>query len=356
MLAADKLLLQSEVKQRAINLRERELKLFNSNFSAVGSQSAIMAGFTLTSFVEIDLPPERAFAKGVLHFFITASVCVNFICVAMVMFVTVWGSGKALRGLDGSMDYAVDSMNDERTFIFTCFALGVLSTLGCMFAAAWVLMEARATAGEGQDMARASLPRGGGGGASAGARARERARGEGEHSRDPHTPDGRQQAGVSCSRPRPLSRRALQCAPRSFCSRRCTWSAQELPQTPPRRLPDTSRTRLPPPTPSTRLEARRDRLREPSPSLLRASSEPPPPLGWLGGPPHPQSVPVPPCRPAGVGGPTPHPPRRACFRFYVPPGEEVSFNEFKRIDPADEIARKTLRTGSASPFKGLRDE
>ena len=144
MLAADKLLLQSEVKQRAINLRERELKLFNSNFSAVGSQSAIMAGFTLTSFVEIDLPPERAFAKGVLHFFITASVCVNFICVAMVMFVTVWGSGKALRGLDGSMDYAVDSMNDERTFIFTCFALGVLSTLGCMFAAAWVLMEARA--------------------------------------------------------------------------------------------------------------------------------------------------------------------------------------------------------------------
>lgn len=94
MLAADKLLLQSEVKQRAINLRERELKLFNSNFSAVGTQSAIMAGFTLTSFVEIDLPPERAFAKSVLHFFITSSICVNFLCVAMVMFVTVWGSGK----------------------------------------------------------------------------------------------------------------------------------------------------------------------------------------------------------------------------------------------------------------------
>lgn len=141
MLAADKLLLQSEVKQRAINLRERELKLFNSNFSAVGTQSAIMAGFTLTSFVEIDLPPERVFAKSVLHFFITTSICVNFLCVAMVMFVTVWGSGKALRGQDGSMDYAVDGMNGERTFIFTCFALGVLATLGCLFSASWVLME-----------------------------------------------------------------------------------------------------------------------------------------------------------------------------------------------------------------------
>ena len=63
MLAADKLLLQSNVKQRSIELREKELKLFNSNFSAVGTQAAIMAGFTLTSFVEIDLPPEKHVPK-----------------------------------------------------------------------------------------------------------------------------------------------------------------------------------------------------------------------------------------------------------------------------------------------------
>ena len=63
MLAADKLLLQSNVKQRSIELREKELNLFNSNFSAVGTQAAIMAGFTLTSFVEIDLPPNKRWAK-----------------------------------------------------------------------------------------------------------------------------------------------------------------------------------------------------------------------------------------------------------------------------------------------------
>merc|ERR1711988_1757336 len=141
MLAADKLLLQSNVKQRSIELREKELRLFNSNFSAVGTQAAIMAGFTLTSFVEIDLPPEKAWAKVVLHFFVTLSICVNFMCVAMVTFVTVWGGGKALRGQDGSMDFAVDSMNSERTFIFACFGAGVLATLGCLLAAAHVLME-----------------------------------------------------------------------------------------------------------------------------------------------------------------------------------------------------------------------
>lgn len=141
MLAADKLLLQSEVKQRATTLREKELHLFNSNFSAVGTQAAIMAGFTLTSFVEVDLPPGREFSKSLLHFFIVTSICVNFVCVAMVTFVTVWGSGKALRGLDGSLDYAVDAMNAERTMIFACFASGVLATLGCLLSATWVLME-----------------------------------------------------------------------------------------------------------------------------------------------------------------------------------------------------------------------
>lgn len=111
MLAADKLLLQSNVKQRSIELREKELNLFNSNFSAVGTQAAIMAGFTLTSFVEIDLPPNKRWAKALLHCFVCTSICVNFVCVSMVTFVTVWGSGKALRGQDGSMDYAVDAMN-----------------------------------------------------------------------------------------------------------------------------------------------------------------------------------------------------------------------------------------------------
>ena len=32
-----------------------------------------------------------------LHFFITLSICLNFVCVAMVLFVTVWGSGKVLE-------------------------------------------------------------------------------------------------------------------------------------------------------------------------------------------------------------------------------------------------------------------
>ena len=89
MLAADKLLLQSNVKQRAIQLREKELNLFNDkcavarrvptphdclltcacmlrpSFNAVGTQSAVLAGFAMTSFAEIDLPHNAFYAQKV---------------------------------------------------------------------------------------------------------------------------------------------------------------------------------------------------------------------------------------------------------------------------------------------------
>ncbi len=144
MLAADKTLLQTTVLQRAIQLREKELNLFNDkcakppagsgptaltgcvcrrhSFNAVGTQSAVLAGFAMTSFAEIDLPhnafyaqkartpallrspsisqlsPLCADSQACLHLFVTISICANLMCTASTTFVSVWGSGKALRG------------------------------------------------------------------------------------------------------------------------------------------------------------------------------------------------------------------------------------------------------------------
>lgn len=65
-------------------------------------------------------PPIQA----CLHLFVTISICANLMCTASTTFVSVWGSGKALRGKDGSMDKAVEGMLAERGFIFTCFGVG----------------------------------------------------------------------------------------------------------------------------------------------------------------------------------------------------------------------------------------
>ena len=61
-------------------------------------------------------------------------------CTASTTFVSVWGSGKALRGKDGSMDEAVDGMHAERAFIFSCFGVGLITTLLALMSAAWILM------------------------------------------------------------------------------------------------------------------------------------------------------------------------------------------------------------------------
>ena len=91
------------------------------SFNAVGTQSAVLAGFAMTSFAEIDLPhnafyaqkarrpvemhlcttpqtPPASCVQACLHLFVTISICANLMCTASTTFVSVWGSGKALRG------------------------------------------------------------------------------------------------------------------------------------------------------------------------------------------------------------------------------------------------------------------
>ena len=143
MLAADKLLLRSTVKQKTIELREKELNLFNANFSAVATQAALLAGFSM-AFLEMSVhlhgEHHNYVAKAALHLFSTICICANVFTVSVITFVSVWGSGKALRGKDGSMDQAVDGMHAERAFIFTCFGVGLITTLLALMSAAWILM------------------------------------------------------------------------------------------------------------------------------------------------------------------------------------------------------------------------
>lgn len=53
----------------------------------------------------------------------------------------MWGSGKALRGKDGSMDEAVEGMNNERSLIFKSFACGLAGNLMTVLAACLITME-----------------------------------------------------------------------------------------------------------------------------------------------------------------------------------------------------------------------
>mmetsp|Transcript_26389 Transcript_26389/g.36452 ORF Transcript_26389/g.36452 Transcript_26389/m.36452 type:complete len:217 (-) Transcript_26389:254-904(-) len=141
MLAADKLLLQSNLKRNATELKEKEFRLHHDNFAAVGTQAAVLAGFAVAALVELDVPPHTS---PILQFFFFVSVVIslaaNMQCVASTTCVSVWGSSLALRGPDGSVLKAVENMFAERTRIFTLFGVGVIAVHSAAMFASMILM------------------------------------------------------------------------------------------------------------------------------------------------------------------------------------------------------------------------
>ena len=63
MLAADKLQLQSTLKQQATALKEKEFNLHHNNFMTVGTQAAVLAGLDVTMFIEFQPPPNSEWVR-----------------------------------------------------------------------------------------------------------------------------------------------------------------------------------------------------------------------------------------------------------------------------------------------------
>jgi hypothetical protein len=102
----------------------------------------VLAGFTTTCLIEINLPPSaHPVAKSFLHCAAIFSICSNITCVSLTTITNIWGSGKALRGKDGSMDEAVEGINDERGIIFRSFACGLAGNLCTVLGACFIIME-----------------------------------------------------------------------------------------------------------------------------------------------------------------------------------------------------------------------
>lgn len=120
----------------------QELNLYTENFSAMATQAAVLAGFTTTCLIEITLPENAHWlAKTCLHFSAIVSICSNIACVSLSTITTIWGSGKALRGVDGSMDEAVEGISQERNLIFKAFAIGLAGNLCTVCSACFIVME-----------------------------------------------------------------------------------------------------------------------------------------------------------------------------------------------------------------------
>lgn len=151
MLAADKLQLQSALKQQATALKEKEFNLHHENLMTVGTQAAVLAGLDMTMFIEFNPPHNDEWGddmklfprvlKFLYYITITSAFCANMIVVSHTTALSVLGAGMALRGPDGSMMTATDGLYEERRAVFVIFGVGLASTVGSVVICVWVFLQ-----------------------------------------------------------------------------------------------------------------------------------------------------------------------------------------------------------------------
>jgi len=153
MLAADKLQLQSAIKQQATALKEKEFNLHHSNMMTIGTQAAVLAGLDITMFIEFNPPHnvewgDSAYIARILKFFyyitILSAFCANILVVGQTSLLSIMGASLALRGPDGSMMVATDGMYDERSSIFIAFSYGLAATVASVVLCVWLFLSAEA--------------------------------------------------------------------------------------------------------------------------------------------------------------------------------------------------------------------
>ena len=149
MLAADKDRLIANVKQTALQLRQKELEYYVERYSNLATQASILAGFAFDGLVELDVSAAAEHEKWFKAVFYTAGSCtmafsMYTLCVAS--FATVYGHRLALQGPTGSVERAVAVMMKSRNSIFVSFALALLCLIIAASAMAWVKMGRAAAA------------------------------------------------------------------------------------------------------------------------------------------------------------------------------------------------------------------
>ena len=145
MLAADKDRLVAGLKQRALELRHKELDYYVERYSNITTQASILAGFAFDSLVELEIPEPMYDKRAavVTVYYVSASCTMAFalytVCVSS--FATVYGHRLALQGPTGSVDRAVAVMMKQRNAIFVTFGIAMFCLVLAAVAMAWLKMD-----------------------------------------------------------------------------------------------------------------------------------------------------------------------------------------------------------------------
>mmetsp|Transcript_19288 Transcript_19288/g.57293 ORF Transcript_19288/g.57293 Transcript_19288/m.57293 type:complete len:193 (+) Transcript_19288:62-640(+) len=139
MLAADKRLLESRVVAGAVRIKEKEFGVHHENLTTVGTQSAVIAGFSVAGLIKFHTHTEVSRALQFFYYvFVMCSLAASILCVANATMLSVCGTSLAMRGADGSMVRAVDEIYKLRKNVIGLFALGIVTFLIAAVFFVWI--------------------------------------------------------------------------------------------------------------------------------------------------------------------------------------------------------------------------
>ena len=126
MLFADKRALRTNLKVELLEIREKELKFYTTNTLAIGTQAAFFSGFASTALMT-GVPKEPLLLHAAYLIFTIAALGLQLGVVVGASLLAMVAPGLALRGPDGSMSVAVDSMIFEYRALFKRLIVGIFA-------------------------------------------------------------------------------------------------------------------------------------------------------------------------------------------------------------------------------------
>ena len=123
-----------------LQIREKELNYITNKYNAMGTQAALIGGFSITTMTSVSF--NHTINPGIRWLFFSfsaLSLITSLSCILNATFVTVWGPGLALRGPRGSMAKAYYGMIREQRQIFGSFTVSLLFFALQSVVAFWVI-------------------------------------------------------------------------------------------------------------------------------------------------------------------------------------------------------------------------
>lgn len=142
MIHADQHALLQEANRKLLHIRISEIEYLTGRFSEMGTTSQLIAGFTLTSLIELNVNDFEISIVWKYIYWISAIVCMTscFHCVLTTEFLGFFANSLAIRGPPGSMVRAIKGMHSEKRHIFISYVFSIITFIILVLSLCWVLM------------------------------------------------------------------------------------------------------------------------------------------------------------------------------------------------------------------------